>query len=193
MLFSQTLDSALSELESEKVVHTRQISVQVYLPCDDRGNRVLTDLARTGFLSYSPYWSFLFGLVIVFLLIALYPLPIQVPNGVDTLVSAYRSGLVYGIGYSILGGLIGGYVFQNLMSRFFRWQALYVRSCEIIATIAKRSVYLFVCLGVLYCLGSVYLGYLFQQPVLAGLLGVSVTAAFGIHRVLDRRIQRQET
>lgn len=187
---AETLETALSDLERENVIATRQMNVQVYLPRDERGNNVLMELARTGFLSYSPYWSFLFGLAIVFLLIALYPLPIQVPNEVDTVTRAYRSGLMYGIGYSFLGGIIGGYLFQNLMSRFLRWQALYVNNYLIIATIAKRSVYLFILLSVIYYLGSVYLSYPFQQPVLAALLGVSVTVAFGIHRVLDRRIQR---
>jgi len=181
------VEEAITELEQENLLDSRKVQLDVYVPNTEEGFEVLTTFARRGYIAYSPYWAVFFGFALLFIGFSILGNYLSLPAQVNTLFESYLMGIRYGIIGSFVAGLLGGYIIQNALSKFRRWQIVSEETYETISSLVKYTAYLFVPLVIVYYVASRQLGYSFELSVVIVLLGISIASAFSYERIKRRK------
>jgi len=181
------VEKAMEELEEEGSVNSRKAQLNVYVPQTQDGFRVFSAFAKKGFISYSPYWASFFGFALLFIGFAIWGNYLSPPAQIETLFDSYLVGIRNGIMGSFVAGLLGGLLFQNVLSQFRRWQIIAEENYKTVSSILKYSIYIFAALGIPYYIGSNQLGHPLESAAIIGLLAISVASAFSYEYIKNRR------
>lgn len=171
---SSKVATALSELADEDLVRSRKVRLDVYVPKNQEGFRILSGFASKEYIGYSPYWAiiFAFGLFLATLL--------AFGNfNNETYAVGVRNGAIL----SFVVCFVGGGILQNILIEFRRWQLVSEKSYRIISDLIKHSLYVFIPLLIVGYLILTYLGRPLESTAIVGLLGISVACSFGYEQV----------
>ena len=168
----ERVEEALDDLESEKSVARHDIKLEVFLPKTGEGRKKLETLAKRKILTSSPYVAIIIALVVLFLIIPYLELKLPTNVEIDTLLDAFLQGVRSGIVYSGLVGLIGGYIIQNIFSRYLRWKAISIERHEVMMRIVKNAIYMTVGVLIIYWFLLRGLGYEVSLAVITILLNI---------------------
>jgi hypothetical protein len=171
---SSKVATALSELANEDLVTSRKVQLDVYVPKNQEGFRILSSFASKEYIGFSPYWAivFVFGLFLVILLAFG-----NFPN--ETYIVGVRNGAIL----SFLVCFFGGGILQNILIKFRRWQLVSEESYRTISDLIKHSLYAFIPPFIVYYLILTYYGRPLESTVIVGLLAISVACSFGYEQV----------
>ncbi len=131
----ERIEGILSELEDEDLITGHDVSLKIYLPNVEKGQRFLKEVASRKVLSYSLYWLFLVSLAILW--IAIPNLELQLPSGVQALPEMYVQGVQNGIVYSAIVGLVGSFVFDKISRTLVKWRWVSPQSYDQISQVIK--------------------------------------------------------
>ncbi|OGH05843.1 MAG: hypothetical protein A2W22_06755 [Candidatus Levybacteria bacterium RBG_16_35_11] len=178
---------ALEELKNDNLVDSREVQLDVYVPKNQDGSKVLTFFAAKGFITYSPYWAVLLGIMMLFIGFSVWGHSLSLPAETTTLIEAYLMGIRNGIVGSFIIGWFGGYIIHEALGKFRRWQLVSEEDYETISSLLKYSFYIFVVLGISYYIISNQLGYRVELTSFLVLLGVSVASAFSYEGIKRKK------
>lgn len=182
------VEEAIESLIEEKILDSRKIHLEVFVPKNKEGFGLITVFAKEKLIKYSPYWAIAFGFALLYIGFRAGGNHLSLPADIQTLSEAYLKGVEYGIGYSFLVGLVGGIVIENLLSKFRCWQIVSEEVYATISNLFKNIVYIFGALGIGYYLIANQIGYPLEPGVFAALLGIAVAVAFGYVQITkDKR------
>ena len=153
------------------------------MPKNKEGFEVLTSFARGNFIKYSPYWAVVFGFAMLFIGFRLWGSLLNVPTGISELSEAYFRGIEYGIGLSFLGGLVGGFVLENLLSKFRCWQIMSEEVYTALSDFCKHIAYVFIALSVGYYIVANQSGFSIDPVGFLTILGIAVAIAVAYREV----------
>jgi hypothetical protein len=181
------VEDALAELTDEDLVDSRRVQLDVYVPNNEEGFKVLTVIAEKGYMIYSTYWAVFFGFALLFIGFLLLGSYLSVPSQITDLFVAYHTGILYGIAGSFIAAFFGGYIIQYILTKFRRWQIVSEETYETLSSLVKYTIYLFVPSVGIYYLVSRQFGYSFELGVVATLLGIAIAASFGYKQLMKQK------
>lgn len=188
---SSKVDVAISDLVSDDLVISRKVQINVYVPKNQAGYRVLSRFASKEYIGYSPYWSMSFAFALLFVLILAFG-NFSAPSTVTTLNESYSYGVKVGVPLSFIVCLFGGLFFQYTLTKFRRWQLISEKSYRLLSDLIKHSVYTFVPLFVGAFLVLYLFGMSLQPTVAVGLLAISITFSLGYEGLKRRKPEEKK-
>jgi len=162
------LYDALDELVKEEALDSRQVHLNIYIPRNKEGKKILKKTAESGYLSSTTYGSIFFALILLGIGIHYYPLSLPVPEIASNNYIAYKTGVVGGVIYSIIFGLSGGFVIQRFLSRFRQFQLLSEETYVIVARIIKQILVITFTFAIICILINTFSGYTLEQSSIVG-------------------------
>ena len=122
---TENIDEALSELESENIITSQNVSFSLYLPKNEKGNNILKNLSKEELISYSPIWFYILSLFILGVTSKYFLTNLLPDNLTNTsLLSAYKFGFEQSIGFSAVVGVLGALILHDFASRLKRWRII---------------------------------------------------------------------
>lgn len=172
---SSKVSTALSELESEDAINSRKVQINVFVPKNEEGSRILSSFASKEFIGYSPYWASIFAFAIfIALLLAYGRFQFQTTSQTETFTDVYSAGVRNGAFLSFLISFTGGAILQIVLTKFRRWQLVSEKSYKLISDLIKHIAYVFVPLFFAVYLMLSYYSISLEPAIILGMLTVSI-------------------
>lgn len=181
------VENALKELENEKIINSRRIQLQVYVPKNKYGFEVLAGFAKKEFITYSPYWAIVFGFVMLGIVVLSWEPYFIPPNELRTLTQAYLQGIKNGTLYSFIVGLLGGILIENLLSRFRCWQIVSEEAYEKISSLTKFIAIISIIFIGIYIIATDRIGQPVDLSIVATLFGASAGLGIAYKTFMDKK------